>query len=73
MEEASQVWGSFLWLLEVRDEVFLGATDTFAGKQGAGGDAAEDLENKILYEAGLCIPVVGGRLHFEEPTIIIVQ
>ena len=36
----------------VRDEVFLGATDTFAAEQGAGREIAEDLENDILREAG---------------------
>ena len=56
----------------VGDEAVPGATNTFAGKQGAGGEAVEDLQNKILCEAGLCVPVVGGRLHFEEPTIVIV-
>ena len=48
----------------VRDEVFQGATDTFAAEQGAGGEAAEDLKNDILREAGQCIPLIGGLLHF---------
>ena len=57
----------------VEDEAVLAATDTFAGEQGGGGEAAEDFQNKILCEAGLCVPVVGGHLHFKEPTIVIVQ
>jgi hypothetical protein len=32
----------------------------------------EDVQNKILCEAGQCVPVVGGHLHFKEPAIIIV-
>jgi hypothetical protein len=43
----------------VRDEVVLGATD-----QGVGGEAAEDLNNSIIHEAGQCVPLVGGLLHF---------
>jgi hypothetical protein len=38
-----------------------------------GGEVVEDLQNKILYEAGPCVPVVRGHLHFKEPAIIIVQ
>jgi hypothetical protein len=48
----------------VWDEVFLGATDTFAAEQGASGEAAKDLENDILCEAGQCVPLIGGLLHF---------
>ena len=39
-------------------------TDTFAAEQGAGREVAEDLENDILREAGQCVPLVGGLLHF---------
>ena len=45
-------------------EMFLGATDTFAAKQGVGGEAAKDLDNGIVREAGQCVPLVGGLLHF---------
>ena len=48
----------------VQDEASLGATDTFAAKQGAGGEAAEDLHKDIIHEADQCIPLVGGLLHF---------
>ena len=43
-------------------------TDTFAAEQGAGGEAAEDLENDILREAGQCIPLVGGLLYLTKIT-----
>jgi hypothetical protein len=36
----------------VLDEVFLGATDTFAAEQGAGREAAEDLNKDIIHEVG---------------------
>ena len=48
----------------VLDEVVLGAIDTFAVEQGAGGEAVEDLDNKIIREASQCVPLVGGLLHF---------
>ena len=48
----------------VRDEAFLGATDTFVAEQGAGREAVEDLNKDIIHEAGQCIPLVGGLLHF---------
>ena len=48
----------------VRDEVFLGATDTFAAEQGVGREAAKDHENEILHEASQCVPLVGSLLHF---------
>ena len=57
----------------IRDEVSLGATDTFAAEQGVGREAAEDLENDILCEAGQCVPLAEGLLHFVEPTIVGVQ
>jgi len=48
----------------VLDEAVLGGTDIFAAEQGAGGEAAEDLNNSIVREAGQCVPLVGGLLHF---------
>ena len=57
----------------VGDEEVLGAINIFLAEQGAGGEVAKDLQNNILYEAGQCVPVVGGRLHFEEHAIVIVQ
>ena len=44
--------------------MFLGATDTFAAEQGAEGEAVEDLDKDIVHEAGKCVPLVGGLLHF---------
>jgi hypothetical protein len=54
----------------VGDEIVLGATDTFVVEQGAGREVAEDLKNDILCEAGQCVPLARGLLHFIEPTII---
>jgi len=61
IEEAGHSLGH--QLIVVRDEAFLGATDTLA-EQGAGGEVAEDLNNDIVREAGQCVPLVGGLLHF---------
>ena len=47
----------------VEDEAVLGVDE----------EAAKDLQNNILCEAGQCVPVVGDRLHFKEPAIVIVQ
>ena len=62
IEEAGHSLG--LQLMVGRDEAFLGATDTFAAEQGAGGETVEDLDKDIVHEAGQCIPLVGGILHF---------
>ena len=59
MEEASHSLGQLLMVVGVRDEVFPGATNTFAAKEGAGREVAEDLDNDIVYEAGQCVPLVG--------------
>ena len=48
----------------VRDEVSPGATDTFAAEQGAGSEAAEDLNNGIIHVAGQYVTLVGDLLHF---------
>ena len=48
----------------VQDEVFPGVTDTFAAEQGADEEVVEDLKNDILREAGQCVPLIGGLLHF---------
>ena len=60
VEEASHSLGQLLMVVGVRDEVFLGATDTFVVEQGASGEVVEDLENYIFREAGQCVPLVGG-------------
>ena len=48
----------------VLDEAVLGVTDTFTVEQGAGREAMEDLNNDIICEAGQCVPLIGGLLHF---------
>ena len=64
IEEACQILGQHLMGVVVLDEAVLGATDTFAAEQGAGGETAEYLDNGIIREASQCIPLVGGLLHF---------
>ena len=48
----------------VLDEAVPGVTNTFATKEGAAREVAEDLDNDIVCEAGQCVPLVGGLLHF---------
>jgi hypothetical protein len=69
VEEASHSLGQHL--IVIGDEALLGVRDIFAGEQGIDEEMVEDLQNKILYETGQCIPIVRG-CHFEEPAIIIV-
>ena len=64
VEEAGQSPGQHLMVVVVLDEAVLGAIDTFGSEQGVGGEAEEDLDNDIVREAGYCIPLVGGLLHF---------
>ena len=52
VEEASHSLGQLLMVVAVRDEVFPGVTNTFVVEQGVGGEAAEDLGNSIVCEAG---------------------
>jgi hypothetical protein len=49
----------------VRDEELLGATDTFAAAQGAGREAVKNVKKEIVYEAGHCVPLVGGHCLFK--------
>ena len=51
-------------MVVVRDEAVLGETDTFPVEQGVGREAAEDLNKDIIHEAGQCVPLIGGLLHF---------
>ena len=48
----------------VRDEAVPGLGDQFAMEQEVGGEAADVLKNKILYEASHRVPLIGGLLHF---------
>jgi len=52
VEKASQSLGQHIMVVVAQDEAVLGAIDTFAAKEGASGEAAKDLENDILCEAG---------------------
>ena len=60
VEEACHILGQHLMVVVVLDKVVLGATDTFAAEQGAGGEAVADLKNGTLCEAGQCVPLVEG-------------
>ena len=62
IEEAGHSLGH--QLMVVQDEAFPAATNTFAVEQGAGGEAAEDLDKVIIHEAGQCVSLIGGLLHF---------
>jgi hypothetical protein len=62
VEEAGHSLGH--QVIVVLDEAVLGAADTFAAKQGASREVAEDLDNDIIREAGHCVALVGGLLHF---------
>ena len=64
IEEPVQSPGQHLMVVVVRDEAVLGATYTFAVEQGAGREAVEDLDNGIVREAGQCVPLIRGLLHF---------
>jgi len=64
VEEACQSLGQHLMVVVVLDEAVPGATNTFAAKEGAGREVAKDLDNDIVCEAGQCVPLVGGLLHF---------
>jgi hypothetical protein len=59
VEEASHSLGQHLTVVGVRDEAVSGATDTFAVAQEAGREAAENLDNNMVYEASHCVPLVG--------------
>ena len=64
IEEADHSLGQILMVVGVRDEVSPRAIDTFVAEQGAGREAAEDLDNGIVCEDGQGVPLVGGLLHF---------
>jgi hypothetical protein len=63
IEEAGQSTGHHLMVVVVVDELVPGATDTFAAEQGASGEAAEDLKNNSVCEAGQCVLLVAGHFH----------
>ena len=49
IEESGNNLGQLLLVLNVRDEVVLGAADTLVATQGAGGGAAEDEDQDMVY------------------------
>ena len=59
IEEAGQSLGQHLMVVVVRDEAVPGATDTFAAEQGAGEEAAKDLNNGIIREAASAFLLLG--------------
>ena len=62
IEESGDSLGQLLTVLRFRDEAVLGATDTLAAAQGAGGEAVEDKDQDIIYEDVYFVPLVGGLL-----------
>jgi hypothetical protein len=49
-------------MLGFRDEAVPGVTHIVAAAQGAGGEAAEDKDQDIIYEDVYFVPLVGGLL-----------
>ena len=66
IEESNNNLRQLLSVLGVRDEVVLGAVDTLAAAQGAGGEAAEDEDQDMVCEDGHSIPLVGDLLHLDK-------
>ena len=69
IEESGNNLGQLLLVLGVRDVVVLGAANTLAAAQGAGGEAAEDEDQDMVYEDGHSVPLVGtscilSRIHW---------
>jgi hypothetical protein len=50
-------------VLGFRDKAVPGATHILAAAQGAGGEAAEDKDQDIVYEDVYFVPLIGGLLH----------
>jgi hypothetical protein len=53
-------------VLDVRDEVVLGAVDTLAAAQGAVGEAAKDEDQDIFCEDAHSIHLIGDLLHLDK-------
>ena len=62
IEESGDNLGQLLMVLGFRDEAVLGAIDTLAAAQGAGGEALEDEDEDMVYVDGHFVPLVGGLL-----------
>jgi len=66
IEESGNNLGQLLLVLGVQDEVVLGAVDTLAAAQGAGGEAAEDEDQDMVYEDAHSLHLVGDLLHLDK-------
>ena len=62
IEESDDNLGQLLMVLRFGDEAVLGATDTHAATQGAGGEALEDEDEDMVYEDSHFVPLAGGLL-----------
>jgi hypothetical protein len=49
--------------------VVLGVVDTLVAAQGAGGEAAEDEDQDMVYEDAHSIPLVGDLLHLDKDVL----
>jgi hypothetical protein len=56
-------------VLGFKDEAVLGVTPTLAAAQGAGGEAAEDKDQDIIYEDVYFVPLVGCLLHLDKDVV----
>ena len=62
IEESNDNLGQLLTVLGFRGEAVLGAIDTLAAAQGAGGEALEDEDEDMVYEDGHFVSLVRGLL-----------
>ena len=70
VEESRENLGQLLTILRSQDEAILGATDTLAVAQGAGGETAEDEDQDMVCEDGHFVPLIGGLLlHIDEDLV----
>ena len=69
IEESGNNLGQLLLVLNVRDEVVPGTADTLVAAQGAGGGAAEDEDQDLVYEDAHCLHLVADLLHLDKDLI----
>ena len=62
IEKSGNNLGQLLMVIGFRDNAVLGATDTLAAEQGAGGEATEDEDQDMVCEDGRFVPLIGGLL-----------
>ena len=65
IEESSKNLGQLLLVVNVRDEVVLGAVDTLVAAQGAGGEAVEDEDQYMVCEDAHSLHLVGNLLYLD--------